>query len=47
MCLGWVKRELSLVNLFTFCKIGVFVKSIDCEDVLKSCKEFILTCMYS
>ena len=44
MCLGWVKKELSMVNLFTFCKMGVFVKSIDCEDVLKSCKEFILTC---
>ena len=24
--------------------MGLFVKSIDCEDVLKSCKEFILTC---
>ena len=44
MCLGWVKKELSMVNLFTFCKMGLFVKSIDCEDVLKSCKEFILTC---
>ena len=31
-------------NLFTFYKMGLFVKSIDCEDVLKSCKEFILTC---
>ena len=44
MCLGWVKKGLSMVNLFTFCKMGLFVKSIDCEDVLKSCKEFILTC---
>ena len=44
MCLGWVKKELSMVNFFTFCKMGLFVKSIDCEDVLKSCKEFILTC---
>ena len=43
VCLGWVKKELSMVNLFTFCKMGLFVKSIDCEDVLKSCKEFILT----
>ena len=32
-----------MVNLFTFCKVGLFVRSIDCEDVLKSCKEFILT----
>ena len=44
VCLGWVKKELSMENLFTFYKMGLFVKSIDCEDVLKSCKEFILTC---
>ena len=33
-----------MVNLFTFYKMGMIVKSIDCEDVLKSCKEFIMTC---
>ena len=43
-CFGWIKNELSMVNLFTFLKVGLFVKTIDCEDVLRLCKEFILTC---
>ena len=43
VCLEWIKKELSMVNLFTFCKVGLFVRSVDCEDVLRSCKEFIMT----
>ena len=44
-CLGWIKKErLSMANLFTFLKVGLSVKSIDCEDILRSCKAFILTC---
>ena len=44
VCLEWIKKELSMVKLFTFCKVGLFVRSVDCEDVLRSCKEFIMTC---
>ena len=43
VCLEWINKELSMVNLFTFCKVGLFVRSVDCEDVLRSCKEFIMT----
>jgi len=45
VCLQWVKKELSMVNLFTFCKIGLFVKSVEVErgEVLGACKDFILT----
>ena len=44
VCLEWIKKEMSMVNLFTFCKVGLCVRSVDCEDVLRSCKEFIMTC---
>ena len=44
-CLGWIKKKLSIVNLFTFLKVGLFVKSVevDHEDILGLCKQFILT----
>ena len=44
-CLGWIKKKLSIVNLFTFLKVGLFVKSVevDHEDILELCKQFILT----
>ena len=42
--LAWVKYELSMTNFFSFCRIGLFIKSVDfTEDkVLTHCKNFIL-----
>ena len=39
----WVTEEMSMNNLFTFCQMGLFVKSIDVErdDILIGCKDFI------
>jgi len=40
----WVNEQLSMTNLFTFCRIGLFIKSVDIteEQVLTGCKNFIL-----
>ena len=42
--LAWVKDELSMTNFFSFCRIGLFIKSVDCTEdkVLTGCKNFIL-----
>ena len=39
----WVTEEMSMNNMFTFCQMGLFVKSIDVErdDILIGCKDFI------
>ena len=42
--LAWVNGKLSMTNLFSFCRIGLFIKSVDCTEdkVLTHCKNFIL-----
>ena len=39
----WVTEQMSVNNLFTFCQMGLFIKSIDVErdDILIGCKDFI------
>ena len=39
----WVTEQMSMNNLFTFCQMGLFIKSIDVErdDILIRCKDFI------
>ena len=42
--LAWVNDELSMTNLFSFCRIGLFIKSVNFteDEVLTGCKNFIL-----
>ena len=39
----WVTEQMTMNNLFTFCQIGLFIKSINVEreDILIGCKDFI------